>query len=213
MSNSFWFSFICILIVIPSTCNAILFSLFLCFSLHLLGVLCKAVSCAVRQSSSGRGPESSRWATRAQQGSSTAHQLCTVWLYSTLISRGLGVSFFPCLSFSFSVCLILCLLNGDRQKNTQRSSEGRASVPDSQFVLVLLCFTVQAYIRKQPRSSCFQNGLQDAFFSTYKHTQTHIHVRTQISPNLSQDAHILYARKQKFPSLSFCLMLPYQGVR
>lgn len=40
------------------------------------------------------------------------------------------------------------LLNSDRQKNThvwQCSSEGRAFVPGSQFVLVLLCFTVQAY--------------------------------------------------------------------
>lgn len=118
--------------------------LFFCVSLSMCNPrsLVQAVSFAVWRSSSRRGPESSRWATRAQQGSSTANQFCTVWPYNTLIFRELSLSFFLYLLFSFSVSLILCLLNADRQKDTQYSSEGRAFVPGSQFALVLLCFTV-----------------------------------------------------------------------
>lgn len=127
--------------------------------------------CAVWQSSGRWGPESSRWATGAQQGSSfpssAEHQSCTVWPYSTLISRGVRLSF-PVALFHF-VCVSFCVswMQTDRKTHVwQCSSEGRAFVPVSQFVLVLLCFTVQAYISKQPMSSCFQNGLQDAFSST-----------------------------------------------
>lgn len=110
-------------------------------------------------------------------------------LYSTTpqyfnLQRTRPLFSFSIFSFSFCVSLILCLLNADRQNDTQCSREGRAFVPGIQFVLVLLCFTVQAYISKQPRSSCFQNQLQDAFFSTYKHTQTHIHVGRHISVSL-----------------------------
>lgn len=126
--------------------------------------------CAVWQSSSSSrwGPDSSRWVSRAQRGSSfpsfAAHRSTTAWPYCTLISGGRCLSFFVCLAFSLSTTLHF--VSPDKQKTHvwQRSSEGRAFVPGSRFVLVLLCFIVQSYISKQTMHSCFHN---DAFLSAH----------------------------------------------
>lgn len=95
-----------------------------------------ARQCAVWQSNNTFWAREQQDGYRSQQASA-AHQSCIVWPCNTLIS---SVS----ASLSFSVSHIW-----------RRSSEGRAFVPGSLFVLVLVRFTTQAYIKQQPMSSCF----------------------------------------------------------
>lgn len=108
----------------------------------------------------------------------TAGLICSTPVLYTMTPHYTHLQRTQSLLLSISLVFISCLLYfvslKCRHKDTQCSNEGRAFVPGSQFALVLLCFTVQVYVSKQSRNSCFRNQLQDAFFSTCKHTQTHI---------------------------------------
>lgn len=94
----------------------------------------------------------------------------------------------------------------DREAHTSCgcSSEGRAFVPGSRFVLVLLCFTVQAYISKQPHEQLLSKWTPGCSLK-HAHTQTHIHVGIRLEMLIN-----CVHTKQKPPSLDIFRRLSYQ---